>query len=126
MDAATGPPRETRFPVIELCCPSKSKQKHSVLKWFAAVILVALGAGAETLTPVPAQADTKVIPTAVLSERYDTNVFYAPPELLPPGQRRSDFVSNLVVGSNCSISLGLSRQASPQAEMPMPTRTTPA
>ncbi len=98
MDAATGPPRETRFPVIELCCPSKSKQKHSALKWFAAVILVVLGIGAEALTPVPAQADTKVIPTAVLSERYDTNVFYAPPELLPPGQRRSDFVSTLAGG----------------------------
>ncbi len=98
MDAATGPPRETRFPVIELCCPSKSNQKHSALKWLAAVILVVLGTGVGTLTSVPAQADTKVIPTAVLSERYDTNVFYAPPELLPPGQRRSDFVSTLAGG----------------------------
>ncbi len=98
MDAATGPPRETRFPVIELCCPSKSKQKHSAVKWFAAVILVVVGTGVQTLAPIPAQADTKVIPTAVLSERYDTNVFYAPPELLPPGQRHSDFVSTLAGG----------------------------
>ncbi|TXG86842.1 MAG: hypothetical protein E6R14_02250 [Thermomicrobiales bacterium] len=48
--------------------------------------------------PYCVQADTKVIPTAILSERYDTNVFYAPPELLPPGQRRSDFVSTLAGG----------------------------
>ncbi len=62
------------------------------------VLMCGMVIGIESSRPLPAHADTKVIPTAVLSERYDTNVFYAPPELLPAGQRRSDFVSTLTGG----------------------------
>ena len=45
--------------------------------------------------PSPVYGDTKIIPTAALSERYDTNVYFAPPELLAPGTRLSDFVTSL-------------------------------
>ncbi len=52
----------------------------------------------DAVGPPHAHADTKVIPSVTLSERYDSNVFFAPPEFLPPGQRRSDFVSTVAGG----------------------------
>ncbi len=51
--------------------------------------------GIDAVQPGPVSADTKIIPAVTASGRYDSNVFYAPPELLPPGQRPSDFVSTI-------------------------------
>lgn len=68
------------------------------MPWIALILMWVWVVGSDLLSPMLTRADTKVIPTAVLSERYDTNVFYAPPELLPQGQRRSDFVSTLAGG----------------------------
>lgn len=98
LSTATEPPRAIRFPVIELGCHNKVKQNHGRLGGILLALMWAVGVGIDLRSPILAEADTKVIPTAVLSERYDTNVFYAPPELLPPGQRRSDFVSTLAGG----------------------------
>lgn len=52
-----------------------------------------------TLQPVFVHAETRVIPSVTLSERYDTNVFNAPPNRLPPGQRTNDFISTLGGGA---------------------------
>ena len=47
------------------------------------------------LSGTPAFAETKIIPSVSASERYDTNVFFAPAQFLPPGRQRSDFVSSI-------------------------------
>lgn len=88
----------TRFPVIELCCHRRSKPNDARPRWFAIVLICALLVDIESGQPSSVLADTNVIPSATLSERYDTNVFYAPPNQLPPGQRRSDFVSTIAGG----------------------------
>ena len=53
--------------------------------------LVAMGLWNET----PAFAETKITSSVSASERYDTNVFFAPAQFLPPGRQRSDFVSSV-------------------------------
>lgn len=40
-------------------------------------------------------AETKIIPSVTASERYDTNVFLAPRQFIPPGAKPWDFVSTL-------------------------------
>jgi hypothetical protein len=45
--------------------------------------------------PTLVQAETTIVPSVSLSERYDTNVYFAPSELLAPGTRVDDFVSSL-------------------------------
>lgn len=41
-------------------------------------------------------ADTKIIPSISVSERYDSNVFMAPSQFIPSGRQRWDFVTSLV------------------------------
>ena len=53
---------------------------------------------AGVIKPERAYAETRIIPDITLAERYDTNVFLAPPQLLSSGQRRDDFVSTLAGG----------------------------
>jgi len=50
-----------------------------------------LGTGA--LQPPFVLADTTVIPSVVASERYDTNIYFAPANLLPTSTRLNDFVT---------------------------------
>lgn len=40
-------------------------------------------------------AETKIIPSISVSERYDTNVFFAPREFVPPGTKLWDFVTTV-------------------------------
>lgn len=49
--------------------------------------------GAGTLQPVFVHADTDVIPSVALTERYDTNIYRIPTSFLPPGTRTNDFVT---------------------------------
>lgn len=42
-----------------------------------------------------AEAELRIIPSVSLSERYDTNVFFAPPEFIPKGVKRDDFATIL-------------------------------
>jgi len=64
------------------------------------VTVLAWGAlfGVGTLRPSLVQAETNIIPSVAVSERYDTNVFFAPKELLTPGTRLDDYVSSLIAG----------------------------
>jgi opacity protein-like surface antigen len=43
----------------------------------------------------PVQAETYIIPSLTVSERYDTNIWFAPAEFLPPGTRLDDFATTL-------------------------------
>jgi opacity protein-like surface antigen len=43
-------------------------------------------------------AETTFIPTIAVSERYDTNIWMAPAEFLPPGTRLDDFATTLAGG----------------------------
>ncbi len=63
------------------------------------VIATATALAWGTLQPVFVHAETRVIPSVALSERYDTNVFNAPPNRLPPGQRTNDFISTVAGGA---------------------------
>ena len=42
-----------------------------------------------------AYADTRVIPSVMVSERYDTNVFNAASRLIPPGRKKWDVVTSI-------------------------------
>lgn len=64
----------------------------TVLVW--GTILVA-----GTVQPMFAHADTNIIPLARASARYDTNIYFAPPERLPPGTRLNDIVSTVGAGA---------------------------
>src|SRR2546428_616588 len=44
------------------------------------------------IDPTTVDADTKVVPSVTVSERYDSNVFYAPQSFVP-NQRLWDFVT---------------------------------
>ncbi|MBX3348434.1 MAG: outer membrane beta-barrel protein [Nitrospira sp.] len=49
----------------------------------------------DMVTSSPAKAELRLIPSISLSERYDTNIFYAPTELIPKGVKRDDFATIL-------------------------------
>lgn len=51
-----------------------------------------IGAG---LQWTPGHAETKFTPSASLSERYDSNVWYGPKDSIPPGRQSWDLVTNL-------------------------------
>jgi opacity protein-like surface antigen len=73
------------------------RQQHR----FAIVAVLVWGTllGAGALKPGFVHADTVVIPTASISGRYDTNIFFAPPSRLPAGTRTDDFVSTVGGGA---------------------------
>ncbi len=48
---------------------------------------------AQTFGPTP--PGTSIIPGISVSERYDTNIYAAPPQLLPPGTQLNDFATTL-------------------------------
>ena len=54
---------------------------------------------AGTLQPRLVRADTDIIPSVAASTRYDTNIYFAPPERLPPGTRLNDIVSTVAAGA---------------------------
>lgn len=51
-----------------------------------------------TVQPVFVHAETRIIPSVALSERYNSNVFFAPPGTLAPGTRNRDFISTVAGG----------------------------
>ena len=68
---------------------------------FAIVTVLAWGTllGAGALQPVFVHADTNIIPSVAATERYDTNIYFAPASRLPPGTRLNDFVTTLGGGA---------------------------
>ena len=42
-----------------------------------------------------ASAQTIIVPSLTVSETYDSNVFYAPKSLLPPGSKPEDFYTQV-------------------------------
>jgi hypothetical protein len=50
---------------------------------------------AQTQITGPTESGTSFIPALSVSERYDTNVWFAPATLLPPGTQLSDFATTL-------------------------------
>jgi hypothetical protein len=46
-----------------------------------------------SFTPSLLHAETLFIPSLAVSEKYDTNIWMAPPEFLPPGTRLDDFAT---------------------------------
>jgi len=62
------------------------------------MLVLAASIGIETFTPVVVHAETTFIPSATVSGRYDTNVWFTPQEFLPPGTRLDDFATS--VGGN--------------------------
>jgi opacity protein-like surface antigen len=51
-----------------------------------------------SLRPSLIQAETYFIPSLTVSERYDTNIWFAPAEFLPPGTRLDDFATTVAGG----------------------------
>jgi opacity protein-like surface antigen len=70
-------------------CLVKEQQRRCVI--VAVLVLWSLG-------PSLVQAETYIIPSLTVSERYDTNIWYAPAEFLPPGTRLDDFATTLAGG----------------------------
>ena len=66
---------------------------------FVAVLIWGTVLGVGILKPMSVHADTDIIPSVTVRERYDTNVYFAPPERLPPGTRLNDFVSTVGAGA---------------------------
>jgi hypothetical protein len=61
-------------------------------------MLLAIGSIVETSLGLPVHAETHYIPAVNLSQRYDSNAFYAPKEFLPPGRQAWDLVTTLSGG----------------------------
>ena len=48
-----------------------------------------------TTIPGPTPPGTSIIPALSVSERYDSNIWFAPAQLLPPGTQLWDFVTTV-------------------------------
>lgn len=59
--------------------------------------MLTLGAssGYEEVGGSLAYADTRLIPSATVSERFDSNIFNISPQFIPPGRKQWDFVTTL-------------------------------
>jgi len=55
--------------------------------------------GVGTLKPMSVHAETDIIPSIRVAERYDTNIYFAPPENIQPGTRLNDIVSTVGPGA---------------------------
>jgi opacity protein-like surface antigen len=62
---------------------------------FLTMLVLAAAIGIETVVPVLVHAETTFIPSATVSGRYDTNVWFTPQEFLPPGTRLDDFATSV-------------------------------
>ncbi len=82
-------------PVIPLWCLRCACLRHHCRLAVAAILAWGICLGSGAWWPSPVYGDTRIIPSVSLSERYDTNVYLAPPELLAPGTRLSDFVTSV-------------------------------
>ena len=56
-----------------------------------------------------ASAQTTIIPSLTVSERYDSNIFYTPKSLLKPGSKPEDFVTMVVPQMNLGYTGSLIR-----------------
>jgi opacity protein-like surface antigen len=54
--------------------------------------------GKVVFCPPSVYAETKFLPSLSVAERYDTNIWYAPAEFLPPGTRLDDFATTVAGG----------------------------
>jgi hypothetical protein len=74
--------------------PSCAAQRQHRLVSVLTLLAACLGLGG--LQPILVQAETQITPSVSLVQQYDTNIYFAPAELLAPGTRVDDFVSSLV------------------------------
>jgi hypothetical protein len=75
--------------------PRLFSRRRGYVGWRAALVLLVIGSIVEG---VPVHAETHYIPAVNLSQRYDSNPFYAPKEFLPPETQQWDFVTTLSTG----------------------------
>lgn len=76
-----------------LLCHERSTRRVRWIAWlFTGIFLEAVSDYGHIGGP-PAHAETKVIPSVTVSERYDTNVFNAAPEFIPTGRKEWDLVT---------------------------------
>ena len=59
-------------------------------------ISVALVICGSALIPSANAQQVRVVPSVSVREMYDSNVFFAPPDQLPPGLNRDDFITTIV------------------------------
>jgi opacity protein-like surface antigen len=76
------------------CLAKGDQRRFAIVAWVLLGTLLFLS----SLCPTLVQADTLFIPSLTLSERYDTNIWFAPAEFLPPGTRLDDFATTLAGG----------------------------
>lgn len=78
--------------MIPLWCRDSFTWVRGCRLWLLALVLTeALSTGLNDASQV--HAETKVIPSVSLSQRYDTNVFFAPRSFVPSGTKLWDFVT---------------------------------
>ncbi len=70
---------------------------------FRTVVWVAVLAGLVygLMAPAPVSAETKIVPLATLTGRFDSNIWNRPAELLDPGLQREDFLT--IVGGGAQV-----------------------
>ncbi|NJN69831.1 MAG: hypothetical protein HC801_05875, partial [Nitrospira sp.] len=72
---------------------SKCVEIGRLFRFVVAVVLVF-----ETLSPSSIQAETTIVPSAIVRSWYDTNVFRRPKQLLAPGVQPEDFAATVGAG----------------------------
>ena len=75
--------------MILLCCRGFVEIGRSLI--FIVMMMVVCG----IFLPAPANAETKIIPSAGASGRYDSNVFRRPEQFLPAGTQTEDYVTTV-------------------------------
>ncbi len=51
------------------------------------------------MQPASVYAETQIVPLATLTGRYDSNIWFRPAELLPPGTQLDDFLTSVGGGA---------------------------
>lgn len=79
-------------PVIPLRCHDYAKRRSQRTAWLVTFLTLEALSGLSAFDPSPCLAETKIIPSVIASERYDSNVWFGPPEFVPSGAQQQDFV----------------------------------
>lgn len=76
-----------------LLCHERSGRRSRCIAWLLTVVVLEFVSDYNRGDGSLAYADTRVIPSVTVSERYDTNVFNAAPQFIPPGSKEWDLVT---------------------------------
>jgi putative beta-barrel porin BBP2 len=76
-----------------LWCHDRIKRLHGCKAWLVMLLVAEVFSGLNISCESWVYAETKIIPSISISERYDTNVFFAPREFVPSGTKLWDFVT---------------------------------